>query len=338
MRQFLDTKVDVALPLPVRLEALVDAVVSEQGFGLNYAGKTRTAADTFAERNGNCLAFTNMLVAMARYTGIDAHFQEVDVPPVWEMEGDTLVVNRHVNVIVQDVPDGTIRMRTATRRHQPSGRVIDFNIGEYRSFYRSRVISDARAYAHFHSNLGVEELQKGVYSLALAHFRKALQYDASFAPAWTNIGVLYSRSGKLAEAESAYRQSLRVDDNVSTKHNLAALLTRAGKLEEANSLRAEVQSYRHRNPYLRYQEGLSDFEHGDVAAAEANLRYAISKMPQEHTFHLALGIVLLSQKQNEEAEFHLLQALQLAENPEIRQRYSEKMRLLGLNRSVNPAQ
>jgi hypothetical protein len=48
------------------------------------------------------LALT-LFVAVAREVGLDAHFQEVRTPPVWDSRGDLYIYNLHINAIPIDI-------------------------------------------------------------------------------------------------------------------------------------------------------------------------------------------------------------------------------------------
>jgi hypothetical protein len=100
MRSFVDSYVDRGSTSYAKLHQLLYAVINEGGFGLKYNDLTHTAAETFNKRNGNCLSFTNMFVAMARDAGLKVSFQEVDIPPDWTMQGDIYVLSRHMNIYV----------------------------------------------------------------------------------------------------------------------------------------------------------------------------------------------------------------------------------------------
>ena len=171
MVRFLDSYVDRNANSFVKLHQLLYAIINEGSFGLEYDDRTRTAAQTFAERRGNCLSFSNMFVAMARDVGLNVGYQEVDIPPDWSFDNDVYVLNRHVNVHVE---------LGFTGEH-----VVDFNIDDFRAGYDRRVIPDSRAFAHYYNNMGAEHMLAGDRAIALACFRKAiLDNDPSFSPAW----------------------------------------------------------------------------------------------------------------------------------------------------------
>jgi hypothetical protein len=313
MRRFLDSHVDRDAGSFVKLHQLLYAIISEGSFGLEYDDRTRTAAQTFAERRGNCLSFSNLFVAMARDVGLNVSYQEVDIPPDWSFDSDAYVLNRHVNVHVE---------LGITGEH-----VVDFNIENFRASYDRRMISDSRAFAHFFNNMGVEHMLAGDRATALAYFRRSLlDSDHAFPPAWTNLGTLYRRSGLTSHAEAAYLQALNVDphDEVAMS-SLAALYRRLGETELADAYLKKVINHRKQNPYYRYHLGREAFFSGDYATAISHLKYAVRKKPKEDLFCFLLGVAYLQRGDKAAARRWLTRAEEVAATDALKRNYSSKM-------------
>ena len=67
------------------VSTLQDLLYSEDHLNIQYSdAKTHTAIEVFRAREGNCLSVMNLYVAMARYVGLDASFQTVEVQPSWD--------------------------------------------------------------------------------------------------------------------------------------------------------------------------------------------------------------------------------------------------------------
>jgi len=273
MRAFLAANVNPRSSDSLKLRQLVGAIFDPATFGLQYDERTRTAAETFRTRRGNCLSFSTMFVAMAREVGLRASYQEVDIPPDWSLDKDTLVLNRHVNVRLVIEPTGTL--------------VVDFNVADFRASYDMREISDLEAMWQFANNVGVEHMQAGDTAVALASFRAAIEgSNGRFSPAWTNLGTLYLRHGDLARAEAAYRQALRADRwNLVAMSNLAYLAERMGDPQRAARYRKRVARYRWHNPYYRYELAKQALAASELDAAIGHLRYAIRQKPGEDRFY-----------------------------------------------------
>jgi Flp pilus assembly protein TadD len=205
--------------------------------------------------------------------GLDASFQEVDLPPDWTLDKDVFVLNRHVNVRVNLSPLGI--------------HVVDFNIDDFRASYETRVISDTRARAHYFNNMGVQSMQAGDVATAVAYFRKAIaENDREFSPAWTNLGTLYLRLGHPEQAGAAYQQALRVNrGEIVAMSNLATLYDRQGDVQRAALYRKRVVNHRMQNPYYRYQRALEAYEAGDWDTAIGHLKFAVRRKRNEDRFY-----------------------------------------------------
>ncbi|MCU0989914.1 MAG: transglutaminase-like domain-containing protein, partial [Xanthomonadales bacterium] len=138
MSEFLDAYISPEQKQGFRLKRLLYAIMGEGTFELVYDEITRTAAETFRDQRGNCLSFTNMFVAMARHVGLDASYQEVEVPAEWSLSGQAFLLSQHVNVFLQLSHGET--------------RIVDFNILDFNTAYGRRVIADERARAHYYNN------------------------------------------------------------------------------------------------------------------------------------------------------------------------------------------
>jgi Flp pilus assembly protein TadD len=321
MREFLANHVNRRGSGKVKLHNLVTAVIDSGTFGLEYDDTTRSAAETFRLRRGNCLSFSMMFLVLARHVGLDARFQEVEVPPAWTLDNETFVLNRHINVYLDLGMEGT--------------RVVDFNIGDFRSSYPMRRISDSRGLAHYCNNVGVERMNAGDTAAAFAHFRTALaDNDRDFAPAWTNLGTLYQRGGHIAHAEAAYLQALEASRwDLVAMSNLARLYERMGDRERAAGFREKVVYHRLQNPYYRYNLARDAVAAGDLDAAVAHLRFAVRKRPTEDQFCFLLGVAYLRQGDEKEAKRWFEQAEKVAASDTLKFRYSAKIDMLIRNNS-----
>jgi Flp pilus assembly protein TadD len=323
MQAFLEAHVNTA-GRAARLRQLGFAIIQDPTFKLEYDETTRTAAETFRTRRGNCLSFSNMFAAMARHVGLDVHFQEVDIPPDWSFRNDVFILNRHVDVLVNLGMEGE--------------RVVDFNMMDFRASYDRRTISDARARAHFYNNMAVENMQAGDKASALAYFRKAIENAPLFSPAWTNLGILYLRGGHPAYAEAAYLQALRADKgDLLAMSNLASLYEQQGDEEQAARYRERVRDHRQRNPYYRFQLAREAFRAHDYDAAIGHLKYAVSRKKDEDQFCFLLGLSYMKKGDEEAARRWMSRAEELAATDALKSRYSSKIdRLLSAPRDESP--
>ncbi len=315
MLTFLDKHVNRKHQRMLKLHDLLYAIITEGSFGLEYDEITRTAQETFQARLGNCLSFTNMFVAMAREVGIEVTYQEVEIPPDWSLEGDTYVLNRHVNVYIDLGPGGT--------------KVVDFNIDDFRSSYDRQLISDERALAHFYSNIGVEYMQKHEALEALRYFRKAVASDHEFAPVWSNLGALYSRAGYFKYAEAAYIQALAIKpQELVAMSNLGRLYEHLGQSELAAWYNKQTNLHRMRNPYYRYHLAHEAFLAEDYDTSIGHLKYSVRKKKNEDTFYFLMGLSYLKKGDEAAARQWLEKADQAAEDDGLQRKYHSKLEML----------
>jgi Flp pilus assembly protein TadD len=323
MRAFVDEHVGRRAGDPVKLKQLSDAVFSTSIFGLEYDDATRTAAETFRVRSGNCLSFTFMFVALARGAGLDARFQEVEIPSEWTFAGGTPILNRHINIHV-DLHLGVLPRK-----------VVDFNIADFKADYDMNIISDKRALAHFFNNLGAELLQRGEMTAAFSAFRRAIvENDPSFAPAWDSLGTLYSRNGFTDHAEAAFLQALELDrSDLTAMNNLTVLYDRSGNSKQAARYRNKVKSHRKRNPYYRFQLARVAYALEDYDLAIDHLKYAIRRNNDEDRFCALLGMVYLQKGDEKKSRRWMARAEELADTDSMKRTYSSKIdRLISASR------
>jgi tetratricopeptide (TPR) repeat protein len=315
MVEFVDSYMEGATNRYRRMQLLVYAIIGDGKFDLVYDDRTRTASETFRDSRGNCLSFTNLFIAMARYLEIHAEYQEVKIPPDWSLIGESFFFSQHVNVLV----DLGVGMQ----------RVVDFNIYDFQATYDRRTVSDARGRAHYFSNIGVEYMMSGETALAYANFRQALKEDIRFSPAWINLGILHRREQYPNYAEAAYQQALDIYQfNLVAMSNLANLYEEEGKTELAEQYLARVRLHRMRNPYYRYSVANTAFINGDYKTAIENLDYAIDAIDDEDRFYFLLSLSYLMSGDKDRAKRWMQKAEKVAKQNERRQTYSHKLDLL----------
>ena len=214
MRNFLRQHVPEGLG-PTRTIELILQAILDDGLQLRYDNfRTLTAAEAFYSREGNCMSFTNLFVALAREAGIKVHYQEVEIPPSWTAEGDTWRYNLHINALVK-LPGAE--------------QVVDFNLGDYDPALHRRVLTDEEAQVRYHNNMGVHWMTAGEHERAFLQFREALLLRPRTAHVWTNLGTLYRRGGDLAAAESSYLHAVELADDAAANSNLARLYAELGE-------------------------------------------------------------------------------------------------------------
>jgi Flp pilus assembly protein TadD len=285
MRAFVARAVAGANSNDARLQRLLRAMLTSGLFSLDYQSeKTLTAKETFHSGVGNCLAFTNLFVALAREARLQTVYRKVQVPAMWTGDGDTAILMQHVNVLVRDTTDG---------RYPPRNHVVDFNLPDFRGNYPQHPISDARVDALFYNNLAAQAMRSGDDRTAFIYLAKALRTDDDVAAAWTNLGVLYQRNARLEHAESAFHRALRADPrHKPAMTNLARLYEQRGMTVLADNYRERIWRHQQRNPY--YHLSLSEQAYGEGRSGDAlaAIDQAIRLQKDEHRFHFMRAVIL----------------------------------------------
>ncbi len=311
---FVDENVSRHSPPLERLRELIDLIFHDESLGFRYDTLTRTASQTFEERSGNCLSFTNMFIAMARHLGIDAHFREAETIPIWSQRGLVFTLSQHINVAVN--------MGSRWYLVDLFPEIGQMEIG-------GRVVSDERALAHFYNNRAVDHLSRGDTGEALRYLRRAMELESEAAFLWTNLGVARNQQGDTDGAVEAYRQALRLQPkHLPAIHNLSELYLSTGRADQARRYLARAQRFRNRNPYYHFNLGERAWAEGQPEEALRRYRKAVKLKREEHRFHFALARAYSRIGKTDRALRHLELASRFAPDESGRLRYHQKQRQL----------
>jgi tetratricopeptide (TPR) repeat protein len=314
IRSYLDDKVPRNDPPMLRLQELVSTVFQDRDLNFSYSLETRSAIETFSARNGNCLSFTILFIAMARHVGLDARFREVEIAPTWSKNGQFVNLNLHVNAGVYI--DGLAY-------------AIDVFPVINRIEIGARPVPDERGLAHYYNNLGANELGKGNLDGAELWLRRALEVDPTTVGVWINFGATKGQAQQLKEAEQCYRKALELEPgNQAAMGNLAGLCERMGRSQEAKRLQAKIKKFREKNPYHHFNLGQQAFAEGLVQESIVHYKKALKLKAGEHNFHFALARSFSQLGQVLDAEKSLQLAMKYAADPTNKARYAEKLELL----------
>jgi tetratricopeptide (TPR) repeat protein len=303
MRAFVANQMGRIRQQRMKLFTLLDAMKDIDLFALEYeVTSTFTPPVTFRERQGNCLSATMLFVLLAREAGLEVDYQLVSVPPTWTDEPDVLVVSTHVNALVSARNDRDY--------------VVDFNEIGYNERFPSRTIGDNHVLALFYNNLGAEALIRKEHALSFRYFRAAIEADPGVSAIWSNIGVLYARTGFDQHAEAAYLQALAGNArNRTALANLVNLYEDRGDHEAAELYREHVRRYQERNPYYHFSLAKRAYSEQRLDDALAAVDRALRLKGDEQQFHELRGMTYLGLGRESEAEKSFARAETYADEP-----------------------
>lgn len=280
-----------------RLAKLQRGLFDSASFPFTYLNRgTFTAAEAFHRRQGNCLSFTNLFVAMARSLGVPVTTALVMRSQGSEQEGDLIVVNTHV-VAVLSYAGGTA--------------TYDFDLSRPRQPTALKVLDDMWITALYLNNRGADELRASHPEAARELFENAVRLAPEFAPAWGNVGVARRRAGDINGALDAYAQALLLDPgNPTILTNLAALHRSLGREREAQRALAAAR-LSEASPHVLLVRGDIEMAKGKVREAISLYRTARRRGPELVEPWIALARAEIARERPATAAHHLRKALEI---------------------------
>ncbi|MEE8233291.1 MAG: transglutaminase domain-containing protein [Gammaproteobacteria bacterium] len=279
LKAFVDARIDPKWRSKKRLEKLRSILFSPDLFAIEYqSGKTKTAIETYQSGSGNCLSMTNLFIAMARYSGLDAHYHLVTARPEWDRSGNTLIWTQHIN------STGVLR--------NGDQYILDF-LPQLRVIRgEMKTVSDQYAQAIYYSNLGAEAILNDRFEDALEYLRTALRIEPRMADVWNNMGATQNRLKRADLAKASFQQAIILDAfNNTAMSNLSRIYFAEGSVERGEFFADRVARYRNKNPYYRYANAKSALLVKDYTKAREELNAAIRLKKDEAAFFDALAEV-----------------------------------------------
>ncbi|GIU22004.1 hypothetical protein L2719_01075 [Shewanella schlegeliana] len=289
--------------------------------GFRYADNlTRSASDTFEDREGNCLSLVVLTTALAEELGVKVEFQEIDIPPVWDRQGGFYLVNGHINLKLLPQEKGNI-FNISTPSIQ-----IDFLPERAMQGYQKRRVSRSTVVSMFYNNIAAEALVEGDYDRAYGLLKLALEQHERFLPALNTLAVLYRYKGLDSQAEALYKYVLNVEpEDMNTLNNYAIMLSAQDRLEEWADVHKVMELARIRNPYYYY--GMAQQAYFDREYQDALIWYkrAIAKADYRHEFYFGLSRTYWVTGDERRAKQNLKKALRLTTDEHNKRRYQSKL-------------
>jgi len=322
MRRFLHIEIDPELRRKGRLEGLIDALQNRAQLKLDYdSAVTRTAAEAFDLRAGNCISLVIMTAALAKELGLPVYYQQVYAEDIWSRDGDILFRSGHVNLILRSRPGD--RNMSSDHSQQVT---VDFLPPEDVRGYRTRRIEERTVIAMFMNNRAAESLARWQLDDAYWWAREAISHDSGLLDAYNTLGVVYRRHGNLGDAERVYRRLLeREPDNPTVISNLAAVLTTAGQLEGAQVLFDKLHRIEPYPPFHFLDQAQFALKRGDFRTAIGLFNQELARDPSYHTTHFGLATAYFQLGDFASAREHLTAAMQNSTTRRDHELYAAKL-------------
>lgn len=324
MRQYLHTpRFQQLLQDKGSIHGLLDALYQKGQLKLEYdSSMTRTAAQTFDARAGNCLSLVIMTAAFAKEIGMVVRFQSVDVDETWSRSASLYLVSSHVNVSLGRKP--VLDLMHSGEPDQLT--TIDFLPPPEAAKLRTEPLTEQDIVTLYMNNRAAESLVMGSVDDAYWWARGAAARENAPPAVFNTLGVVYQQHGDLAQAEAAFRAALQRDANyLVAMQNLVPLLAQAGKQAESAALAARVAKLNPHPPFEYFNEGMRAFGKGDYARAKELFAREVARAPYNDEFHFWLAIACLRLGQPRLAREQLTLAMESSTTVDNRERYAAKL-------------
>ncbi len=329
MQRFLDTEVAPKVRARGPHKALVDMLYARGELKLEYdATTTRTAAQAFEARAGNCLSLVIMTAAFAKALDVPVAFQSVRIDDVWSRSGNLYLLSGHVNLTLGHRPSD---IRTARSIHREL--TIDFVPPEDLRRARTSHLNERTIVAMYLNNRAAESLVSGQLDEAYWWAREAVKQDPRFISAYNTLGVVYTRAGHAEAAVDVLEQALAIEPrNTRVLYNLARLQRQVGQTERAQELLRRLAALEPVPPFHYFEQGQAAMRNGDYRAARDWFAKEVKRADYYHEFHFWLALANFHLGELAQARKHMTLAVESSTSSDDQQRYSAKLNQLRATR------
>lgn len=304
------------------LLGLVTALEKNTELRLEYdATQTRTAAEAFAVRRGNCMSLTLMTAALARELGLTVSYRKVYVDEPWDRLSGLLVRSGHINIVLES---NASTDNWAGNRSK--GVIIDFLPQADIARQRAVEIDESTVLSMFMNNRAAESLVGGDTDTAYAWAKLAITTMPRNMDAYNTLGVIYSRREMADAARHAFEIVLQQEDeNISAMANLVGVLERTGNVVEAVKWRERLQRIEERPPFYHFDKGVAALKEKDFRAARDHFSKELARNAYYHAALFGLAAANLGMGESREAERYLFQAIDSSPSGQEHDLYAAKL-------------
>ena len=324
MRRYLKREIGRQLEDKGWHRGLVDALYREGQLKLEYdAEVTRTAAQAFEARSGNCLSLVIMTAAFARELGLQVHYKRVFSDEAWSRVGELQVASTHVNVTLVSPRH---EVRVIAREADWDQLTIDFMPAARGRTWRGYPVSEATVVAMFMNNRAAESLAQGRVDDAYWWARAAVGQEPGFLAAYNTLAVVYHRRGMLPESERVLAHVLaREADNTFALSNQVVVLQGLGRPAEAAAAAQRLAKLEPQPPFYFFDRGREAMKAGDYAKARDLFAREVQRDSEYHEFHSWLAAAHFALGDSAAARRHLEIAIRNSRSRGERDLYAAKL-------------
>lgn len=290
-----------------------------------YLGRTLNATNAFKTQSGNCMSLAILTTALAESVGLDIAYQRVNVAPVYRRYANVMTLSTHVRTHLfaeeEDDANEIVVLRSKI--------IIDYY--PQRSNIRGDMISDGEFFAMYYRNLASDAIIAGELNEAYRLMRQALDVAPTDPENLNTLAVLLNKMGHSEKAFELYAYAINEQQTaLNLLSNYAQLLTKHGRIGEAQAIQASMQYVEDDNPYRWLDNAESRIAQGQHLMARRMLERTLENAPYLHEAYFALAKSYYLTQEVEKADAALKRAAELAYLPETERLYEQKRSVLSL--------
>jgi tetratricopeptide (TPR) repeat protein len=321
MRTYLAAKFVNRVHMTDRRRQLIDSLYRGD-LRLEYdAAITRTAAQAFEARSGNCLALVMMTAAFAKELGLTVRYQAVIGEEAWDRADDLYISIGHVNLLLEErvEPIGFFASTTGPM-------IVDFLPPLDARMLHTRQIDERNVVAMYLNNRAVESLTQGRVDDAYWWAREAIRTDPELLGAYVTLGVVYRTRHHAELSEQVLRRvAEREPDNVYAMSNRVLALRDLGRAAEADTLAQRLAALDPHPPFSYFREGMTALHEGRVEVARRLFAKEVARAPYHHEFEYWLAVSYMELNDADRATIHLTRAMEVSTTRKDHDLYAGKL-------------
>jgi Tfp pilus assembly protein PilF len=321
MRGYLAAKFENRWRPAGKRRQLIDALYRGD-LRLEYdAAVTRTAAQAFEARSGNCLALVMMTAAFAKEMGLTVRYQAVVGDESWDRADDLYIAVGHVNLALEErsslVDFGYMKSAPMT---------IDFLPPRDLRALNTRTIEERTVIAMYLNNRAVESLTRGQVGDAYWWAREAIRRDPELLSAYVTLGVVYRirHHAELAD-QVLLRVAEREPNNLYALSNRVLALRDLGRASEAEALAQRLAQLDPHPPFSYFHQGMAALHEGRFETARRLFAKEVDRAPYHHEFEYWLAVSYMELKDMDRATIHLARAMEVSTTRKDHDLYAGKL-------------
>lgn len=331
MQRYLDERIRPRAKGQGAPRALYDALYGSGELQLVYDGvPTRTAAEAFDARIGNCLSLAIMTAAFAKGMGIPVQFRSININETMSRSNGLVFLSGHVNVAFPVTPNaGDVESISVDAQML----AIDF-APQSGSGRRLVVIDERTLLALYLNNRAAELLAEDELDRAYWWIRTGIELRPHLLLSYNTLGVIYGRKGQPQAAERVYRHILaREPDNTSALTNLALLLKKSGREAEAGEVGARLRALQPFPPFHFLDRGIEALAQSRFTDARDAFQRELRRSGTSPEAHSWMASALIALGEDAAARKHLRLAIEYSVDPQETVSYQQQLDALESRRA-----